>query len=319
MASFSMNSNDCESPRNFSRPFPSPPSSCAFSDEAILTSINVEENPELAQSVQRVVTVLHPPLPKKLRKRQVRNMLGEVSPKSNPLDQIREPLPVPSTEPKPIALTRSLSNNANSDMRMRAFKGFTSRPSSSHGSHSNDSSSGGRRRLSKDRHLSVKPRHVVSDADLRRKTQVTSTLTVSAEDILEPGSDKPILHFRAYLWRYLDRDRKTLNLDLFWPQNLDEDPSSELDDNDEAGDVFALEDMRPLLEFRHLKSLKLGGMLVSYQKSIWMACWLNPGLEELFLEMALEPEIRRECRPLWPKIEKDWEVRRATEGSTTYL
>lgn len=319
MTSSPMNSNDCSSPRNFSRPFPSPPSSRAFSDEAPRTSSNVEESLHQAQSIQRVVPVLRP-APKKLRKRQFRNVLGEISPKSNPLNETRKPLPFLPAEPESIALTRSLSNNDSSYTRMRAFKGFSSRPPSSEDRRFNNSSSSGRRRLSKDHHPSVKPRHVVSDADLRRETQVTPTLTVSTEDTLEPGgSDKPILHFRAYLWRYLDRDRNTLNLDLFWPQTFEEDHPPELDDSDGDRDSFALEDMRPLIEFRHLKSLKLGGMLVSYQKYIWMACWLNPGLEDLFLEMALEPEIRRECRSLWPKIEQGWEVRRVNEGSTAYL
>ncbi|PGH07911.1 hypothetical protein AJ79_06119 [Helicocarpus griseus UAMH5409] len=75
------------------------------------------------------------------------------------------------------------------------------------------------------------------------------------------------------------------------------------DDNDD--DILPLEAMKPLCNFRNLRFLKLTGMSQSYQKYIWQAVWLNPGFEELELEMTLEPCIRRAFSS-WPSIKGNW-------------
>src|SRR5436309_14198076 len=77
--------------------------------------------------------------------------------------------------------------------------------------------------------------------------------------------------------------------------------------------------MRQLCNFRHLRSLLLNGMLQSYQKYIWQTCWLNPALEELTLEMALEPSIHDPYSQQWPVIEGDWKMAGEGEGSMKYL
>ncbi|KAL9107914.1 MAG: hypothetical protein Q9227_007236 [Pyrenula ochraceoflavens] len=66
-----------------------------------------------------------------------------------------------------------------------------------------------------------------------------------------------------------------------------QEPVEEVED-----DIFPLEDLKPLCQFRSLRYLQLNGMLQSYQKYIWLTTWLNPNLEELVLEMALKPSIR---------------------------
>jgi hypothetical protein len=122
-----------------------------------------------------------------------------------------------------------------------------------------------------------------------------------------------MMHFRPSLWRHLERNRSTLNLDLFWPLK----PDQEGEDDD--SEIFPLDAMRPLCEFRQLRSLQLNGMLQSYQKHIWQTCWLNPALEELTIEMALEPAMHDPYRQHCPAIRNDWKMKNEDEGSVEYL
>ncbi|KAJ6098538.1 hypothetical protein N7467_000073 [Penicillium canescens] len=64
----------------------------------------------------------------------------------------------------------------------------------------------------------------------------------------------------------------------------------------------------PLCEFRNLRSLKLTGMLRSYQVYIWQAVWLNPNLEALHLAMALEPGILSIQSTEWKQIKTGWKM-----------
>ena len=317
MSSFPIHGDDWSSSRNFSRPFPSPLSAPASADES-------ENDPNLpvintdAQSARPTFTEFCPP-PKRFHKLETRTVFGEVESTSSTLTNTRKPLPILPSQSDSKALTRSLSSNAGSEPRMLPFRGFPSRQRSHTERQRCIPSPQERQRLSKERPRLTKSRHSAGDMDMRSEAQFMLNLKASTRETTEPGSnDKPILNFRAHLWRYLDRNRDTLNLDLFWPQPFDDDSESASDNSEANAGVLSIEEMRPLLEFRHLKSLQLSGMLVSYQKYIWQACWLNPGLEDLVLEMALEPEISKEYRTMWPKIEGDWTVRRA-EGSTTYL
>ncbi|KKZ63044.1 hypothetical protein EMCG_02614 [[Emmonsia] crescens] len=83
--------------------------------------------------------------------------------------------------------------------------------------------------------------------------------------------------------------------------------------DDEDDDILPLETMAPLCNFRNLRFLRLTGMSQSYQMYIWQAVWLNPGLEELELEMALEPCIRRAFSG-WPYIKGGWIQRSKPDG-----
>ncbi|QVM09732.1 hypothetical protein D8B26_004390 [Coccidioides posadasii str. Silveira] len=117
------------------------------------------------------------------------------------------------------------------------------------------------------------------------------------------GSAKPIMSFRGgTTWRHLDTEREQLSLDLFW---------STRKENPFRPDIMPVEELAPLSNFRSLRSLKLTGMLRSYQRHIWQTVWLNPGLEDLYLEMALEPCIRHTFCGSWPKIRGKWFPRTA--------
>lgn len=134
-------------------------------------------------------------------------------------------------------------------------------------------------------------------------------------------SENPIIHFRPQLWRHFEPTRDTLNLDLFWPQRLDELVEQEEENNNQTQNdknVFPLEGLLPLCEFRNLRSLRLSGMMQSYQTLIWRTCWINPGLEELVLEMALEPTINDSNRSLTP-ISGPWRRKTIGEACTDYL
>jgi hypothetical protein len=79
-----------------------------------------------------------------------------------------------------------------------------------------------------------------------------------------------------------------------------------------------LEDLEPLCNFRQLRSLKITGMMESYQKYIWQAVWLNPHLRELTLEMALEPNIRKGHNKAWPTIKGTWRLQKLESIKMSY-
>ncbi|KAG0152927.1 hypothetical protein PDIDSM_1886 [Penicillium digitatum] len=69
--------------------------------------------------------------------------------------------------------------------------------------------------------------------------------------------------------------------------------------------ILTLEQVRPLLEFRSLRVLRLVGMMKSYQPIIWQAVWLNPQLTTLELEMAVGLDINKPEGPSgWEPIKK---------------
>ncbi len=135
-------------------------------------------------------------------------------------------------------------------------------------------------------------------------------------------AEHPIVHFRPQLWRHLDKAREILNLDLFWPQRLEllaeNNEAEEGEESQHDKTSFPLEGLLPLCEFRNLRSLRLGGMLQSYQTYIWRTCWLNPGLEELILEMALEPTINQ-LNSSYTPIKGSWRQKSISEACTHYL
>ncbi|RAH77723.1 hypothetical protein BO86DRAFT_440098 [Aspergillus japonicus CBS 114.51] len=140
----------------------------------------------------------------------------------------------------------------------------------------------------------------------------------------------PLLEFRGgETWARFPQNRRSLGIDVYLPLNTSstttaaaaestaqtEDPNDgeeaqeEEDEDDEVEEqveILALEQFFPLIHFRHLRSLKITGMVQSYQKYIWQAAWLNTGLEELELSMVCEPRLRRSFTGVWPCIKGGW-------------
>lgn len=111
-------------------------------------------------------------------------------------------------------------------------------------------------------------------------------------------------------WTRINPGCERLALDLFSSY----EPSNPL-----SGDMLHVREMAPLGYFRNLRSLKLTGMLQSYQKAIWEAVWVNPELEELELGMALKPSLHCEAASSWYSIHGDWEATKRNDTSTRYL
>ncbi|OOQ83749.1 hypothetical protein PEBR_33376 [Penicillium brasilianum] len=122
--------------------------------------------------------------------------------------------------------------------------------------------------------------------------------TPTADDFAT--AESPFIGFRGGLtWSDLPRTKKTLGLDLFGPSGEETNGPSCLN-------IIELE---PLCQFRCLRSPRITGMLQSYQAFIWQAAWLNLDLEELSLEMGLEPEIDSTVhRAQWKAIKDGWEM-----------
>ena len=124
-----------------------------------------------------------------------------------------------------------------------------------------------------------------------------------------PGYVPTVTMFTKEFWPSFDSNTQHLHLDLFWP-GVGSEPRD--------GDTFPLEDLEPLCNFHQLRSLKITGMLDSYQKYIWQAVWLNPNLKELTLEMALEPSIRRNHDKDWPTIQGSWQLKKLSDVKGSY-
>lgn len=127
----------------------------------------------------------------------------------------------------------------------------------------------------------------------------------------DPGTpEKPLMFFRGGAsWNVFPRDMQAIGIDLFWPVKQDQEGDRE---------VLHIEEMVPLRQFRGLRVLKITGMLQSYQKYIWQAAWLNTGLEELELGMAIGPRIRRNFPGDWPFIKGGWTLKQDTYGEPVY-
>ncbi|KAL4882391.1 hypothetical protein BJY04DRAFT_217306 [Aspergillus karnatakaensis] len=142
----------------------------------------------------------------------------------------------------------------------------------------------------------------------------------------------PLMEFRGgALWNALPRDRRTLGIDVFWPisfveeneqkdvQNINTSTTNKPTTSpteEEEPTIFPFDEMAPLCTFRNLRSLKVTGMMQSYQLYIFMAAWLNTNLEELEIGMALPPRLRRGYK--WPYIKGGWRLDKATYGEPVY-
>jgi hypothetical protein len=118
---------------------------------------------------------------------------------------------------------------------------------------------------------------------------------------------KPLSNFKGVeTWERLSKEKESLGLDLFRPVRED-DP------------LFDTIELKPLCLFRHLRSLKLTGMLQSYQTIIWVTAWLNMDLEELELGMAMEPEIVSLSHAgRWTLIRDGWKIDDGLSGAPVY-
>lgn len=134
---------------------------------------------------------------------------------------------------------------------------------------------------------------------------------VMDEYIEDPNAVISIEEFKGGIsWTRIDKSCRILELDLFCPHEPENPVSSH---------ILELQDMAPLSSFRNLRSLKLTGMLQSYQKHIWRTVWMNPQLEDLELDMALEPALHDEVRSSWFSIHGDWETMVEEKTLATYL
>ncbi|OJJ51755.1 hypothetical protein ASPZODRAFT_163543 [Penicilliopsis zonata CBS 506.65] len=112
---------------------------------------------------------------------------------------------------------------------------------------------------------------------------------------------KPLMYFRGGAsWKCLPRNAEIVSMDVFWPIQENQDEGKE--------DMLPLEELKPIIEFRSLRVLKITGMMQSYQKYIWEVVWLNPELTDLWLEMALEPSLESNLSGEWQVIKHNWKV-----------
>jgi hypothetical protein len=147
------------------------------------------------------------------------------------------------------------------------------------------------------------------------KRRPTSTVLTTHSVHDEVGTDSPIHNFRPGIWRLLERDREIINLDLFWPFDLSKSAEQDDEQNEDADlEVFPYDGLRPLLTFRNLHTLRLTGMVRSYQPLIWASCWLNPNLTTLHLEMALEPLLNDSSDIPHRQIDGAWTLRSPTDA-----
>ena len=86
----------------------------------------------------------------------------------------------------------------------------------------------------------------------------------------------PRVTFSKGLLIRMEHNKQHLEIDLFRPES--------------EGSVFPLHDLSPLCLYRELRTLKITGMMQSYQSYIWLVVWLNPQLTDLALEMAGKAE-----------------------------
>ncbi|CAD6591392.1 MAG: hypothetical protein ASARMPRED_005369 [Alectoria sarmentosa] len=99
---------------------------------------------------------------------------------------------------------------------------------------------------------------------------MVSPYRVNEEDLLPP------LPFSKDLLIRMNHNKQHVEIDLFRPES-------------ERG-AFPLQDLSPLCLYRDLRTLKITGMMQSYQSYVWLVVWLNPQLTDLTLEMAGEAE-----------------------------
>lgn len=123
---------------------------------------------------------------------------------------------------------------------------------------------------------------------------------------LQLGTHYP---FTKSMWSIIPLSILHLDLDLFIP-GMTSEPT--------AGDALLPEDLGPLTKLHHLRSLTLRGMMDSYQEYIWQMAWLCPYLENLTLEMGLEPRLEDMVTENWPAIDHKWRSQQFDDVARDY-
>lgn len=96
------------------------------------------------------------------------------------------------------------------------------------------------------------------------------------EEACLPALEFSLATFSKELLIRMDHDKHHLEIDLLRPKG--------------EANIFPPQDLSPLCLYRELRSLKIIGMMQSYQSYIWLVVWLNPQLTDLTLDMAGEAE-----------------------------
>ena len=96
------------------------------------------------------------------------------------------------------------------------------------------------------------------------------------EQLETEEKDRPMFEFSKQLLIHMDHDKEHLEIDLFRPEGLKH--------------IYPPHVLSPLCLYRNLHSLKIVGMMRSYQPYIWLVVWMNPNLSELTLETSSEGE-----------------------------
>ncbi|KAL9134206.1 MAG: hypothetical protein Q9175_004611 [Cornicularia normoerica] len=115
-----------------------------------------------------------------------------------------------------------------------------------------------------------------STSDSERTLTADSPVVMISPYRINEGDLFPPVPFSKDLLIRMDHNKHHLEIDLLRP--------------DGEADVFPPQDLSPLCLYRELRTLKIIGMMQSYQSYIWLVVWLNPQLTDLTLEMAGEAE-----------------------------
>ncbi|KAH3560949.1 hypothetical protein KXW20_003506 [Aspergillus fumigatus] len=122
-------------------------------------------------------------------------------------------------------------------------------------------------------------------ASSKRNEKIESVLATPIPQ--EPGTPaRPLIYFRGgATWNHLPKDLTALGIDVFWPVKEGQDV--------EEG-MLKIEEMAPLCQFRNLRTLKITGMMQSYQR------------------------IRRSASKRWPYIKGGWRLDEAHHSEPVY-
>lgn len=238
---------------------------------------------------------------------------SEINPNSEPEPEPEpEPQPQPEPEPEPESETPSSRSRLRLSLNMSSFKKRGSVASKA--KDDDKENNGNANNMDKKTDASSIIMGKKDDANNTNKKNDAIESVLSTPSSQEPGTPaKPLMYFRGGAsWNCLPRDMQAMGLDLFWPvkkENARKDYSKE---------VLDIEELQPLCQFRHLRVLKITGMMQSYQKYIWQTAWLNTELEELELGMAIAPRIRRDFKGNWPSIKGSWTLSKDTYGEPIY-
>lgn len=169
------------------------------------------------------------------------------------LDGVLESHKLSKKRPSNSASTEQASDRARSDLRGPSIMVTPATPNPRNTSQTPPSTSGSERTLTTD-----------------SPVVMVLPYRINKEDRFPP------VPFSKDLLIQMDHNKQHLEIDLFRPES--------------ERSVFPPQDLSPLCLYRELRTLKITGMMQSYQSYIWLVVWLNPQLTDLTLEMAGKAE-----------------------------